>query len=220
MMPPDQARGKAALADLKSHATASRVLIDPERAAAAQRRTRAEQRQRAVQHRQEQLGGLRDRFFDLARDRPRTPGELQQRGYALEALLADLFEIYDMPYRRPYRLPHEQVDGSFHFRGFTYNVETKWEAQPPNLSDLAKFKFNVDGKLDSARGMFVAMAGFDESTLAHFFSMAHGSRMNIILVDHHDLTAVFEGRFTLPDALTVKVDAAEQEGRAWYPLGR
>jgi hypothetical protein len=217
---PDQDRGKAALADLKRHATPARVLIDPERAAAAQRRASAERQQRAVQQRQQQLGELRDRFFELALDRPRTRAELQKRGYALEALLADLFETYDLTYRRPYRLTHEQVDGSFHFRGFTYNVEAKWEAQPPDFSDLAKFKFNVDGKLDSTRGMFVAMAGFDVNTLAHFFSMSHGSRMNIILVDHLDLTAIFEGRFTLPDALIAKVDVAEQEGRAWYPLGR
>jgi|1186.fasta_scaffold1013029_2 hypothetical protein len=29
-----------------------------------------------------------------------------------------------------------------------------------------------------------------------------------------------EGRVTLVDALIAKIDAAEQEGKVWYPLGR
>ena len=68
--------------------------------------------------------------------------------------------------------------------------------------------------------MFVAMAGFNPGTLDHFFRTTRASRMNIILVDAQDLIAIFEGRVTLQDALTAKVDAAEQEGRAWFPLGR
>ena len=31
-----------------------------------------------------------------------------------------------------------------------------------------KCKANVDGKLDSTRGLFVSMAGFDENDLEHF----------------------------------------------------
>jgi hypothetical protein len=39
-------------------------------------------------------------------------------------------------------------------------------------------------------------------------------------VDAQDLIAIFEGRITLPDELIAKIDAAEQEGRPWHPLGR
>jgi hypothetical protein len=58
----------------------------------------------------------------------------------------------------------------------------------PTFDDLAKFKFNVDGKLDSTRGLFVAMAGFDENTLDHLFKVARGLRNNLVLVDGQDLT--------------------------------
>jgi hypothetical protein len=85
---------------------------------------------------------------------------------------------------------------------------------------MAKFKFKVDGKLESVRGLFVAMAGFDDNVLDHLFRVARGSRNNLILVDQHDLVSIFEGRMTLKDALTAKVDAAEQQGEWWYPLGR
>ncbi|SES40004.1 hypothetical protein [Lentzea albida] len=217
---PDQAKGRAALAALKEEATTQHILVDPEQAAAEQRRSRADQQQRAQQQRLERLSGLERKFFDLLRAQPRTQQDRQQRGYALETLLVDLFSLYDIEYRRPYRLQHEQIDGSFHFRGFTYLVEAKWEKHPPTFGDLAKFKFNVDGKLDSTRGLFVAMAGFDNNTLDHLANVARGSRNNLILVDAQDLITIFDGRMTLSDALIAKIDAAEQEGRCWLPLGR
>lgn len=217
---PDQARGKAALADLKREATAQQILVAPEAAAAVQRRARAEQQRRAQQLRRDRLSSLAARFNELLRLRPRTSAERQRRGYNLEALLGDLFDTYDIEYRRPYRTAHEQLDGSFHFRGFTYIVEAKWQQHAPTFEDLAKFKFKVDGKLDSTRGLFVAMAGFDENTLDHLFNVARNSRNNLVLADAQDLITVFEGRMALTDALAAKIDAAEQEGRCWHPIGR
>jgi hypothetical protein len=216
----DQTKGQAALADLRREAVKEQILINPDQAAVVERRTRADQQLRAQSLRQERLGSLRSHFFDLLRQKPRTISERQQRGYALEVLLGDLFEVYDFEYRRPYRSSHEQVDGSFHFRGFTYLVEAKWQSHPPTFDDLAKFKFNVDGKMDSTRGLFVAMAGFDDNALDHLFKVARGTRNNLVLVDSQDLITIFEGRMSLTDAITAKVDAAEQEGKSWLPLGR
>jgi hypothetical protein len=217
---PDEQAGVAALDDLKREAMANQILVDPERAAAQLRRDRAEQERRRIEQCQQRVGAVRERFNELGRDRPRTPSELQQRGYALELLLADLFEAFELEYRRPYKAPHEQIDGSFHFRGFTYLVEAKWEKLPPSFDDMAKFKFKVDGKLESVRGVFVAMASFDDNVIDHLFRVARGSRNNLILVDKLDLLTIVEGRMTLKDALTAKVDAAEQQGEWWYPLGR
>lgn len=217
---PDQAKGRVALSDLKRDATANQILVDPQRAAADQRRALADRQRRAQELHRKRLNGLQTRFADLSRDRPRTPEERQQRGYSLETLLADLFTAHDIEYRRPYRAPHEQLDGSFHLRGFTYIVEAKWETHPPSFGDLAKFKYKVDGKLESTRGLFVAMAGFDDNALDHLLNVARGSRNNLILADGQDLITVFEGRMTLVDALIAKIDAAEQEGRSWVPLGR
>lgn len=216
----DPAKGREALADLKREASERQLLVDPEKAAAKQRQARAEQQVRAQTRRQERLGELRQRFYDHMKDRTRTAAEIQQRGYALEGLLADIFELYDLEHRRPYRSRHEQVDGSLHFRGFTYLIEAKWESQPPSFGDLAKFKANVDGKAESTRGLFVAMAGFDDNALEHMFEVARNSRNNLILVDGQDMITIFEGRIALADALIAKIDAAEQEGKAWHPLGR
>jgi hypothetical protein len=216
----DPVAGREALANLKRDATKIRLLVDPEQAAVKQRKAQAEQQQRAQARRQERLGELRQRFYGHLKDRPRTAEEIQQRGYALEGLLVDLFELHAIQYRRPYRLAHEQLDGSFHFRGFTYIVEAKWQSQPPSFGDIVKFKANVDGKADGTRGLFVAMAGYEDGTLEHLLNVARNSRNNLVLVDGQDMIMVFEGRISLPDALIAKIDAAEQEGKAWYPLGR
>ncbi|AEA29011.1 hypothetical protein Psed_6947 (plasmid) [Pseudonocardia dioxanivorans CB1190] len=216
----DPVGGREAIAELKREATKIRLLVDSEQAAAKQRRAKAEQQQRAQARRQEQLGEIRQRFYEHLKERPRSTAEIQQRGYALEGLIADLFELHDFQYRRAYRLAHEQIDGSFHFRGFTYLVEAKWEANPPTFSDIAKLKANLDGKAESTRGLFVAMAGYDDNVLEHMVEVFRRSPNNLVLVDGQDLIMIFEGRLALVDALIAKIDAAEQEGKVWYPLGR
>lgn len=217
---PDQEAGLAALADLKREATASQLLVDPERAKVQARRERAEHERWKIEQRKKRIGTVCERFNELSRDKHRTHAELQRRGYELERLLGDLFEAYEIEYQRPYRTQHEQLDGSFHFRGFTYIVESKWEKEPPSFGDIATFKAKVDGKLESVRGLFVAVAGFDDNVLDHMFKVARGTRNNLILMDRVDLITILEGRMALRDALTAKVDAAEQRGTWWYPLCR
>ena len=62
--------------------------------------------------------------------------------------------------------------GSFHFRGFTYLVEARWRGQPPTTGDLADFKVQVDGKLESTRGLFISIIGFNDEILAHFANVS------------------------------------------------
>ena len=64
------------------------------------------------------------------------------------------------------------------------------------------------------------MSGFDENTLDHLLNVARNSRNNLILTDAHDMITVVEGRMALTDMLVAKIDAAEQEGRCWHPIGR
>jgi hypothetical protein len=64
------------------------------------------------------------------------------------------------------------------------------------------------------------MAGYEDGTLEHLLYVAPNSRNNLVLVDGQDMIMIFEGRISVPDALIAKIDAAEQEGKAWYPLGR
>jgi hypothetical protein len=216
----DPARGRAALDDLRREVDKHRLLSDPDKVAAQQRRATAEQRERATQARRDVLRDVHRRFVGLVTREPTTAAERQRRGYDFEKLLVDLFAAVELAYKPPYRGEHEQIDGSFHFRGFTYLVEAKWRSTQPDFGDLVKFKANVDGKLDSTRGMFISMAGYDENVLEHLLNVARGSRNNLVLVDAFDLISILEGRISLPDALIEKIDAAEQRGVFWHPLFR
>ncbi len=216
---PDQDQGRAALEDLRREVDRHRLLTDPDKVAAQQRRATAEQRERAAHSRRDLLAEVNARFLAMLKE-PATPAARQRRGYDFEKLLVDLFAVAEITYRPPYRGEHEQIDGSFHYRGFTYLVEAKWRSDPPDFGDLVKFKSNVDGKLDSTRGLFLSMAGFDSNVLDHLFRVARGSRNNLVLVDAIDLTSILEGRISLTDALAEKIDAAEQRGVFWHPLFR
>ena len=51
---------------------------------------------------------------------------------------------------------------------------------------MADFKFKVDDKLESVRGLFVAMASFDDNVLDSLFKVARGTRNNLVLVDKQE----------------------------------
>lgn len=215
---PDQRAGAEALAELKREATTAQILVDPDKAAADSRRAANQRRATATADRRERLGALRTRFLALVRLNPTTDAERQRRGYDFERLLADLFQLYDLEYRPSYKISGEQIDGAFHFRGFTYLTEARWRSAAPDFGDLVDFKAKVDGKMESTRGAFISMAGFDEAVVDHVTNVARGTRNNVILIDNHDVARLFEGNVGLVDLLTAKVDAAEQEGRMWHQL--
>src|SRR5438552_15384586 len=89
-----------------------------------------------------------------------TQDDPQSRGYGLEDLLAELFELHEISYRRPYRTATEQIDGHFPFKGFDYLVEARWRAGRANEADLGAFKRKVDKKITSTRGLFVSVPGY------------------------------------------------------------
>jgi len=131
--------------------------------------------------------------------RSQDEAERQARGCELESLLADLFRAHDLDYTGSTRQPHEQVDGSLHFRGFTYLVEARWRSQPPTIDDLAGFKVKVDGKLESTRGLFISMIGFNDEVLQHFANTS--GKRNVIYMTGQDLALIFGGHIGLIDAL-------------------
>ena len=210
----DRRAGQEALDDLRTLATARRMLRDPE-TSERDARTRAQARAaKARQDRSGRLRTLRDRVTALHSSHESA----QARGYALEKVLADLFALEEMTYRPSYRMAHEQVDGAFEHEGFHYLVEARWRSVPPDFGDLADFKGKVDGKLDSTRGLFLSMIGFDNDVVDYFMNAARGSRNNLILFDGRDIMAVLEDVADLRDALKYKVTMASQQAQWWAPL--
>lgn len=208
---PDRDEAVAALRSLKELVAAHELVVDDERSIADQRAAEAKIKQAALLARQEKVRQLREEFYAMtvANDDP------QGRGYGLEDLLGDLFDVNEIPYRRSYRTATEQIDGHFTFRGFDYLVEARWRAERPTQAELGGFKLKIDRKLASTRGLFVSIRGFRPEVVMEF---TKGTSSNMVLVDGEDLVLVLEGHMTLCDALEVKVQKAAQEGVVFLPL--
>jgi hypothetical protein len=154
---------------------------------------------------------LKRRFVELAQ----SSDDPQGRGYGLEDLLAELFELHEITYRRPYRTETEQIDGHFEFKGFDYLVEARWRATHASETDIGAFKVKVDKKLASTRGVFVSLMGYRTEVVMEF---TRGVTSHIVLVDGSDLTLILEGQVSLADALDLKIQKAAQEGIIFFPL--
>lgn len=210
---PDRDKAIEALRHLKTVASAQKMFADEERTDAEQRAADARRRQAGIAARAQKMEELRSTFTDMVAGRD-TP---QHRGYSLEELLAQLFEAHEIPYRRPYKLGTEQIDGHFQFEGFDYLVEARWRAEPPNQAELAGFKAKVDRKLSSTRGLFVSVVGFRPEVVVE---LTKGVISNIVLMDGQDVSLILEGLSSLVDALTFKIQKAAQEGLVYVPLSQ
>jgi len=187
------------------------MAVEEERTRADAKIQEARRRQAALAAKAEKMEELRRRFSNMAMNRENP----QSRGYGLEELLAELFEVHEISYRRPYRTDVEQIDGHFEYKGFDYLVEVRWRKDVPTLQELEAFKSKVDKKLSSTRGLFVSMAGFRPEVV---LALTRGPTNSIILMCGNDLALILEGQISLGDALELKIHKAAQEGIVYFPL--
>ena len=122
--------------------------------------------------------------------------------------------LFDIDYRKPYKTSTEQIDGHVSFDSFDYLVEARWRKDQPGVQEIGGFKAKVDSKLESTRGIFLAVQGIRPEVIGQF----QGRGCNIIFWDGADLIEVLEGRIDLRDAMKFKIEKAAQEGRRFVPL--
>ncbi len=164
-----------------------------------------------IRVRAEKVSKLRETFNEHVIDENR-----QAAGYSLEDILTQLFALFEIEFRKPYKTPTQQIDGHFNLDGFDYLVEARWRKGYATESDIAGFKQKVDSKLESTRGLFVSIMGFRPEVV----DMYSKRGLNVIFMDGPDLIFILEGRMDLREALHLKVEKAAQEGRVFFPLGR
>lgn len=206
---PNPDAGLDALRKLKSLAVEHDLVIEGEKRNAKGRRADAEQRAKIRHERAQKLTELRKEFYESMSSRNR-----QAAGYSLEDILAELFPLFDIEYRKSYKTNTEQIDGHFRFEGFDYIVEARWREGQPNEQEIGGFKQKVDTKLDATRGIFISINGFRPEVVARF----QGGRSSILFVDGEDLIHILEGRIHLHDALRWKIEKAAQEGVVFVPV--
>ncbi|MEX2236054.1 MAG: restriction endonuclease [Dehalococcoidia bacterium] len=166
------------------------------------RRLSAEAQRTRIAEFTSQLTQLKTLYSDLFKTRP-VP-----RGYALEKLLHDLFDLFDLDPKKSFRVTGEQIDGMFGFEGTDYLIEARWRNEPTDREALDALKGKVERRLDNTLGLFVSINGFSPDSVTAFSS---GRRL-VMLMDGEDLIAVLEGRIKLDDLLLRKRRHAAQTG--------
>lgn len=170
--------------------------------AAAQRRESERKRNVAQQAFSAKLEDLKQRFYAMHAEPP------QQRGYSLERLLKDLFELFDLDTKGSFRIIGEQIDGACTHDSTEYAMEAKWQAALSTVADLDAFAGKIGRKLDNTLWLFISMSGFEQSAV-----QTHSrQRPVMILMTGADLAAVLEGRFDLRELITRKRQHAARTG--------
>lgn len=210
---PDRDAGLHALRRLKALAVEQKLTTQAEQAVSQSRQQQAQHRLEELKQYNQKLKCLYDEF--VAMSALADKDEATKRGYDLEELLAKLFELSGISYRRPYKAGTQQIDGHFNYKGFDYLVEAKWHSHSPSATELESLKSRVVKKFEGTRGLFVSMAPFRDQVISDFTS---GTRSNILLMDGYDLVLILEGRISLSEALDVKIEKAAQEGTVFFSL--
>lgn len=206
---PDRDAALMALRALKEVALQHDLYVEEQRNLGTDRQALARERERVFAERAKKLGDLKTEFCDAL-----ISSDRQRAGYFLEELLYELFSLFGIDYRKPYKTETEQIDGHVPFEGFDYLVEARWRKDQPGVQEIGGFKTKVDSKLESTRGIFVAVQGIRSEVVTQF----QGRGCNIIFWDGMDLIEILEGRVDLRDGMKFKIEKAAQEGKAFVSL--
>jgi hypothetical protein len=144
-----------------------------------------------------------------------TSMRAQERGFAFERFLSDLFALYELDPRRSFRLVGEQIDGSFELPPDTFLLEAKWHDAKVGQADLLTFSGKVEGKAQWSRGLFVSYSGFTDEGLEAF---ARGRRTSIVCMEGLDLAHTLSGGLNLIDVIQRKKRRAAETGSAFVPV--
>ena len=173
-------------------------LLERQRKAADKLRTNAAVRQK--------LEDIKTRYNSLV-----ISQNVQGRGFELEKVMYDLFELFDLDPKASFRNTGEQVDGAFSLDGTDYLFEARWRQEPANAEALDGFASKVRRKLENTLGVFLSINGFSPDGVA-----AHSSGgAVVILMDGADLMAVFEERIDFVSLLLRKKRHAAQTGNIY-----
>jgi len=157
----------------------------------------------------ETLPALRSRFLQISNLPP------QQRGYALEKFLYDLFDAYRFNPRPSFRIVGEQIDGSIEFAHEIYLIEAKWQLEPIVQGDLAVLDSRVSGHSQIGRGIFITAGCFSADGITAHERLRPSAMIGI---DGQDLYYLLERALPLGEALRRKLRWLVETGHFHYPV--
>jgi hypothetical protein len=133
----------------------------------------------------------------------------QQRGFALEKFLHEVFDAFDLEPHRSFRVEGEQIDGGFTLGSEQFLLEAKWQQEPVARDDLDIFKVEIERRSENTLGLLVSINGFQPTAV----SLHTGNHAPMILMDGGDLYAVLDGRIDLREPLNRKRRESSMTGR-------
>lgn len=144
-----------------------------------------------------------------------TQMQANQRGFAFEKFLNELFSASQLAPRNSFRIIGEQIDGSFQIDSHNYLLEAKWQNDPIRESDLLIFNGKVSGKATWARGLFISYNSFSHDALEAF---SRGKATNIIGMTSLDLFFILDDKISLTEAIRKKARWAAETGEFYKSL--
>lgn len=153
---------------------------------------------------------LREEFSCLALEPDRT-----KAGLALEPFINQLFEVFQLLPRQPFRVMGEQIDGSFELESHIYLLELKWEKDPLPEADLLIFRGKIEGKSTFTRGVFIALNDISDPAKD---AITRGKAPSFFVMNGHDLMMILNEAISLPDYLRKRVRLLAEEGRVCVPF--
>lgn len=201
-------RAREAVAHLRSLVETHEKAED-EQDAAGQRQLRESERLARSGAVRQKLSEIRDRYMGFV-----ISSDAQGRGFELERIMYDVFELFDLDPRASFRVVGEQIDGAFSLEGTDYLFEAKWQKTKCGASDLDAFAAKVQRKLDNTLGVFLAINGCsDDGLTAH-----QRTRATILVMDGAHLMGVLEERIDLVSLLVRLRRHAAQTGEIYLPI--
>jgi hypothetical protein len=199
---------KAAVQALRQQTVGLKSLFEEEKEI-EQRRSEAHEKRLQVSAVKKRIEGLTREYFALL-----GGDDAQSRGFRLEKILRELFELFDLDPKASFKIVGEQIDGAFTFDKTDYLIEAKWQQEPVRAADLDVLAGKLSRKLDNTLGLFLSINGFSPNGV-----QAHSSgRRLMILMDGSDLMAVLEGRIDLIALLLRKRREAAQTGNIYLKI--
>ena len=153
--------------------------------------------------------------------KPRTPLQLllqtydelsndsvshQRRGYELEKLLSELFQISDVPVRQSFTRNDggEQIDGAFELNNHHCLVECRWRQRIAGVREVDGLLGPVGRSGDHAMGVFLSINGWSRNVPR---IVKQNPVKRIILVNGKDIRRVLVGDIELTRMLHAKIEA-------------
>ena len=134
----------------------------------------------------------------------------QQKGYAFEKFLNQLFQDLSLSPRASYRTESDQIDGSFLLDGNTILLEAKYRSSSPSKNDLILFSEKIANKSQFARGLFICQAKIP-CQINDYYKDREGTRiiamtveeLYLILSENADIVDIIRRKFRYLDEMGI-----------------